>query len=119
MFGISLSKQNRSKDRCRIYKPDDFIAEIRQKRLEFQQAYEEKRKALDIEHKLKALASGKLRVLNLLPPLRLAFLMEIKANAKQNGTPQRLPIRLFAAVDEAANALSKLNGAEGLDCDLN
>lgn len=106
-------------DRCCIYKPDDFIAKIRQKRLEIQQAYEEKRKVLNIEHKLKALASGKLRVLNLLPPLRLAFLMEVKAIAKQKGAPQRLPLRLFSSVDEAANALSKLNGAEGLDCDLN
>ncbi|NLW12289.1 MAG: patatin-like phospholipase family protein, partial [Clostridiaceae bacterium] len=97
-------------DRCCIYKPDDFITEIRRKRTEFQMAYEEKRKALKIEHKLKALASGKLRVLNLLPPLQLAFLMEVKAEARQNGTVQRLPIRLFAAVDDAANALSQLNG---------
>ncbi|NLW10616.1 MAG: hypothetical protein GX028_01190, partial [Clostridiaceae bacterium] len=97
-------------DRCCIYKPDDFINEIRRKRTEFQMAYEEKRKALKIEHKLKALASGKLRVLNLLPPLQLAFLMEVKAVARQNGTAQRLPLRLFAAVDDAANALSQLNG---------
>lgn len=101
-------------DRCRIYKPDDFIIEIMNKRSEFQQSYEEKRKALNIENKLKALAGGKLKVLNLLPPLRLAFLMEVKAEAKQRGTALSLPLRLFSSVDKAADALCRLNGT--IDC---
>lgn len=99
-------------DRTVIYQADEFIRLVRERRAEVQREYDENRKALEIEHKLSALASGKLRVLNLLPALRLAFLMEIKAQVREKGSAPRLPLRLFSAVDAAADALSKLNESE-------
>lgn len=95
-------------DRSKIYMADQFIMQIQQHRADIQRLYEQKRQALNIDNKLSALASGKLKVLNLLPPLRLAFLIEARANAFKNGYTPKFPIRLFSQVNAAATALGAL-----------
>jgi NTE family protein len=95
-------------DRCKIYTARDFTDSIKKNRAEIQKLYEQKRQSLNIDNKLSALAGGRLKVLNLLPPLRLAFLIEARANAFSNGYTPKFSIRLFNTVDAAATALSAL-----------
>lgn len=95
-------------DRSEVYTAREFVSQIQKQRAEIQKLYEQKRQSLNIDNKLSALASGRLRVLNLLPPLRLAFLIEARANAFKNGYTPKFPIKLFSTVDAAATALSAL-----------
>lgn len=95
-------------DRGPIYSFETFLDLIRQKRAAFQTLYEQKRQALHIDKKLRAIANGQLKVLNLLPPLRLAFLIELYTQARETGSLMAIPLRLFPNLDQAAKVLSLL-----------
>lgn len=95
-------------DRLVIYDHVNFIEAIRQKRADYQMLYQQKRAALRIEHKLQAIRRGELKMLHLMPPLRLAFLMEILIEGKQQQEKPRLPPRLFSSIRSAADALMLL-----------
>lgn len=94
-------------DRCPIYTAEEFINGIRERRGQVQQVYKDSRQALQIENKLQALSNGQLKILKLLPPIKLAFLMELMI-AQQGGSSIKIPIRLFNNLDNAARALRAL-----------
>lgn len=95
-------------DRTILYNADDFVREIRDRRQQTQAVYEKRRQELQVESKLKAIASGKLKVLNLLPSMKLAMLLEATANNMQNGAAPKMPLKLFANLTSAATALQML-----------
>ncbi|NMC28254.1 MAG: hypothetical protein GYA42_08935 [Syntrophomonadaceae bacterium] len=94
-------------DRCPIYTAEEFVAGLRERRGQVQQVYKDSRQDLQIENKLQALANGQLKILKLLPPIKLAFLMELMV-AQQGGSSIKIPIRLFNNLDAAARALKTL-----------
>jgi NTE family protein len=96
-------------DRCRVFTASAFIEAVRQKCRETQAIYLQQREELQIEHKLSAIASGRLHMLSLLPPMRLAFLLEVNAQGHEGGLA-RLPARFFHNLDQAVQALSTLTG---------
>jgi NTE family protein len=91
-----------------IYTAEDFVRQIQLRRREVQQEYEARRKSLKIDHKFKAILNGRLTMLNLLPHLRLAFLLELTAHAQQSGSLLHIPMHLFHNLDLAAQALCLL-----------
>ncbi len=95
-------------DRTILYSASEFIREIRRRRLESQVIYEKRRQELQVESKLRAIASGKLKVLNLLPPLKMAMLLEVSTNNVQNGNGPKIPLKLFAGLNTAAMALQMI-----------
>jgi NTE family protein len=97
-------------DRGTIYTAENFLDQIRQHRYEFEQIYQARRQSLKIEHKAAAILNGRLKVLNFLPPMRLTFLLDLSARAKQNGSLLKIPMQLFHSVDLAAQALLLLDG---------
>ncbi|MGE5423648.1 MAG: patatin-like phospholipase family protein [Ignavibacteriales bacterium] len=92
-------------DRCIVYTADAFIEQISRRRNEVQNVYLQKRQALQIDNKLLAVLNGQLKILKLLPPLKLAFLMELMAFAQQSGYATKLPMQMFNNMDAAARAL--------------
>ncbi len=102
-------------DRDRIYNDTGFLAAIRNRRQTAQQEYLERRQSLQIEKKFSAIRNGKLKVLNLLPPMRLAFLLEATARARHTGSKLMVPMHLFPNVDLAAQALCLLDGETGAE----
>lgn len=106
-------------DRCPIYGPDEFLGQIRSCRHKVQQEYETKRRLLHIDHKFRSIMSGRLKVLNLLPSMRLAFLLELVARVRQSDSLLNIPMNHFHNLDQAAQALSRLDEIEGIqehDC---
>ncbi|MBP1757546.1 MAG: Patatin [Firmicutes bacterium] len=108
LAGLEQAALTYDLDRCLIYNAENFISEIRRRRQETQMIYEQRRQELQVESKLRAIASGKLKVLNLLPPLKLAMLLEMKASNLQNGTTSKIPLKLFANLNAAALALQEI-----------
>jgi len=104
-FGLEQAALVYEIDRCIVYTADEFIERIRQRRNEVQRIYEQKRQALQIDNKLRAVASGQLKILKLLPPMKLAFLMELMTIVQQSGHAHKIPARLFSNLDAAAKAL--------------
>jgi len=96
-------------DRSHIYHPEEFLDQIRQARQAMQAMYEEKRRLMRIDNKLRLIMSGKLRVLNLLPPMQLAFLLEIGARVRQSDSLLNIPMQHFRNLDMAAEALTRLD----------
>jgi len=106
-------------DRSSIYQPDEFLDQIRRSRKAVQAIYEEKRRLMKIDNKLRLIMNGKLRVLNMLPPMQLAFLLEIGARVRQSDSLLNIPMQHFRNLDMAAEALARLDeldqhGAGGL-----
>ena len=96
-------------DRCTIYRPDDFLHQIQGRRVAVQKEYEAKRQTLQIDHKFRAIMSGRLRVLNLLPPMKLAFLLEMGAWLKQSDSLFNIPMNHFRHLDMAVQAIARLD----------
>lgn len=96
-------------DRSCIYRPGEFLDLIKRSRQAMQAMYEEKRRLMKIDNKLRLIMSGKLRVLNLLPPMQLAFLMEIGARVRQSDSLLNIPMQHFRNLDMAAEALTRLD----------
>ncbi len=96
-------------DRQVLYSAKSFLDLLRQRRQAIELDYQKMRHALQIEHKAAAIKAGQLSVLDLLPPMRLAFLMELTAKARENGSLLKTPMKLFRNVDQAAEALIILN----------
>lgn len=96
-------------DRCVIYDPSRFLTLIRTRRAEVQTLYEEKRRLLQIDHKLRSVMSGRLKVLNLLPPMRLAFLLELAAKVRHTDSLLNIPMQHFRNLDLAVQALGRLD----------
>ncbi len=96
-------------DRSPIYQPESFLDLIRTRRAEFQALYEEKRRLLQIDHKLRSIMNGRLQMLNLLPPMRLAFLLELGAHIRRSGSLLNIPMQHFHQLDLAAQALTRLD----------
>ncbi|MDD2533157.1 MAG: patatin-like phospholipase family protein [Eubacteriales bacterium] len=92
-------------DRTQIWQAETFVAAISERRRTVQHEYEAKRKALKIESKLALIRNGKLNALKLIPPLRLAFLIELTANSLKSDTPSRIPLKFFPGLSAAAQAL--------------
>jgi hypothetical protein len=67
-----------------------------------------KREELRIESKLRAIARGTLRVLELQPAMRVEFLAELTARADSTGQPLKAPLKLFANLSLTAKALQRL-----------
>jgi NTE family protein len=96
-------------DRLPVYAGQEFIDAILLRRREIQAAYAQKREALRIDHKLRAIAKGSLKVLSLLPPMQLSFLLELTAIHRAAGTLSRIPARFFKNLDLAVQALNVLD----------
>lgn len=101
-------------DRLMIYDQMTFIDRLQQKRSEYQALYQQKRAALRIEHKLQAMKQGELKVLHLIPPMRLAFLMEILIASNGYQATTKVPARLFSSTRSAADALMRLPNGSSL-----
>jgi len=97
-------------DRGTVYTAEQFLDAIREQRKAAQLAYTSRRQALKIEHKIAAIRSGQLKVLRLLPPLKLAFLLEVTAKARQSGSKLSAPAHLFPNLNLAVQALCALDG---------
>ena len=97
-------------DRGTVYNAEQFLAAIQEKRKAAQLEYTSRRQALKIEHKIAAVRSGRLKVLRLLPPLKLAFLLEATARARQSGSKLSAPAHLFPHLALAVRALCALDG---------
>lgn len=91
--------------RDQIWSGEYFVRQIALRRQAAQQEYEARRRSLKVESKLAAIASGRLHALNLIPPLRLAMLLELSANALESEKPLAIPLRLFPGLSAAAQAL--------------
>lgn len=96
-------------DRRPLYRADEFIAGIRDRRLRVQREYEEKRQALQIDHKLQAVLDGSLKALRLAPSMRLAFLLEATTRLCRSGSRLAVPMRHFRNLDRAVLALDLLD----------
>jgi len=96
-------------DRCVIYDPNRFLTLIRTRRAEVQTLYEDKRRLLQIDHKLRSVMSGRLKVLKLLPPMRLAFLLELGTQIRRSDSFLNIPMQHFRNLDLAAQALGSLD----------
>jgi NTE family protein len=97
-------------DRGNIYQAKIFLDLIHRNRQEVQREYKEKRQLLQIDHKFSAIMNGRLKALNLLPPMRLAFLLEISSEIQQKKGLLSIPMQHFRNLDRAVQALGKLDG---------
>ena len=102
-------------DRLPIYSAGSFVSLIREKRREFELDYARRRQAMQVDHKIRAIMGGRLKVLDMMPPMRLAFLMEMTAKARQGGRLQKIPMHLFSSIDLAAQALQTLDSQNELE----
>ncbi|MCD8498665.1 MAG: hypothetical protein LRY35_01375 [Clostridiales bacterium] len=82
-------------DRSRMYTADEFLTQVRAQHLSARQKYELKRKELQVESKIHAVASGTLHVLRMQPAMRLEFLAELTNSLEQNRHPFKIPLKLF------------------------
>ncbi len=99
-------------DRTLIWLADEFIEQLRSSREAAQQEYEEKRRTLEVESKVAAILSGKIKAFKMLPHLRLALLIEMTTAALQSEKPPVIPLRLFPGLSAAAQALQLIPNTE-------
>ncbi|MEA4889132.1 MAG: patatin-like phospholipase family protein [Clostridiaceae bacterium] len=92
-----------------IYRAQDFVDLILKRRHEVQADYEARRQSMHIDKKIKAIISGQLKVLNLLPSIRLSLLIELYAKAKQNRSFLAVPLRYFPNLELAARVLMAMD----------
>lgn len=95
-------------DRSRMYTADEFLTQVRAQHLSARQKYELKRKELQVESKIHAVASGTLHVLRMQPAMRLEFLAELTKSLEQNHHPFKIPLKLFPNLNWTAKALQRL-----------
>jgi len=107
--GLEQAAEAYEIDRLPIYSADAFIDLIRERRQSFEQDYQRLRDAMQVDHKIRAMMNGQLKMLDMLPPMRLAFLLEMTAKARNSGRLQRLPMHLFGQFDQAVQALQALD----------
>ncbi len=96
-------------DRKLVWSPNAFIAEIQANRAKFNEQYQQSREELQIEHKLRLAAVGKLKSLKLSPSMRLSFLLEVLSEMQKNNRSIQLPMKLFKNLDHAGKALCRLD----------
>ncbi|NCC75307.1 MAG: patatin-like phospholipase family protein [Clostridia bacterium] len=96
-------------DRSQVYAADDFLAQVHALHQTARQQYEQKRQELQVESKVKAMASGTLRVLRMQPAMRLEFLAELTASLEQGKHPLKIPFKLFPNLNWTAKALQRLD----------
>ena len=96
-------------DRSTSYTALAFISTIQARRAEAQREFEERRAQLQVELTLRAIMGGQLKVLDLVPPMRLAFLLELNARLRQGNRLVRIPMKHFRSLDMAAQALARLD----------
>lgn len=108
LYGLEQAALAYDIDRCAVYTAEAFIDLIRRRRNEVYGIYLKERQALQIENKLQAVLNGQMKILRLLPPMKLAFLLELTAMAQQNGYALRLPAQMFSSLTSAAAALSAI-----------
>ncbi|HAL74842.1 MAG TPA: hypothetical protein DCM45_07135, partial [Clostridiales bacterium] len=107
--GLEQAAEAYGIDRLPIYTADTFIDLIRERRQSFEEDYQHLREALQVDHKIRSIMSGRLKMLDMIPPMRLAFLMEMTAKARNSGRLQRLPMHLLGQFDLAVQALQALD----------
>ncbi len=95
-------------DRSRMYTADEFLTQVRAQHLSARQKYELKRKELQVESKIHAVASGTLHVLRMQPAMRLEFLDELPNSLEQHHHPFKIPLKLFPNLNWTAKALQRL-----------
>jgi len=95
-------------DRSPVYAADAFLTQVRTLHLSARQKYELKRKELQVESKIHAVASGTLHVLRMQPDMRLVFLAELTTSLEQNRHPFKIPLKLFPNLNWTTRALQRL-----------
>ena len=56
-------------DRLPVYSAESFVSLIREKRREFELDYARLRQAMQVDHKIRAIMGGRLKVLDMMPPI--------------------------------------------------
>lgn len=97
-------------DRKIVYDAATFVDLIKTRRKAVQLQYDQQRQALKIDNKLKAILAGRLKVLDLIPAMRLSFMVELQTRIRHQDSLLKIPLRLFPNLNQAADALMVLDG---------